>query len=1054
MRIVLDLQVAQCCGIQHPVGRQAVRFAQALQRVGGGHELILLLNDAYPASVEELRALFASQQPAPAVEVVAVPSVLGHWEEQVAAQLRELVVDRLQPEVIHAVAPFDTNGAFPSLIPPLFSNPGPVASIALPAVPAFQLHPGSAVAVPRQVLVEAQALKRADLVCCRPSDGVLFAAQLHIPQDRFLFLDIFDPNTATRQRMDQAASAMLEAWQRLWQSRQPLQRYYAARRLSLAYLSPLPPLQSGIADYSAELLPELARYYDITLVTDQPEVSAPWLSVLFPVRPVVWFEQHSSGFDRILYHVGNSPYHSHMFGLLERHPGAMVLHDVFLSDIIDHLQTCNGDPGGLQRVIYDEQGFTPLLSGSADKAALLGQYLCSLQIIRRAAGVLVHSRFASSLLEAQYGSLHALQLQQVPFIRLPLVLPDRSEARARLGVPPETFLVCSFGILSPAKLCHRLLAAWQASGLGSGTDAQLYFVGSDQQGEYAAELAASIRSAGCSGSVIITGFIPPETYRTYLAAADLAVQLREYSRGETSASVYDCLAAGLPLICNAHGSNAELPEECVFMLPDRFEDGQLIQALKRLQADPAIGIARAEQATAWLLRHHHPAQVALHYCQAIEYSAATVPRSHERRLATSLSPPLLPEQEAVLAAVLAANRPPCGLRQLLLDISAIVQHDLKTGIQRVVRSIMRQLLLDPPPGYRIEPVCYDGRGGYRYARRFTLRTLGLDEELLEDAPVQAGAGDLFIGADLVFGIIPAVAKQLRNWHAHGVQISFIVYDLLPIQRPDCFPTAVEGEFRAWLATVASVADRLVCISRAVADELLEHLRYEPPQRRQPPQVGFFHLGADINASLPTAGLPDNAEQTLQAIASAPAFLMVGTIEPRKGHTQTLDAFELLWRQGVEAHLVIVGKPGWMTEGLIERLDAHPEKGKQLFCLYRISDQMLEQVYGVCSCLLAPSEGEGFGLPLIEAAQHGLPLIVRDIPVFREVAGPHAAYFAGAIPEDLARVIAEWLQQPVEARPASTGMPWLTWQQSVAQLLETISLSSAESRQQPNLLLRH
>ncbi|MNL64925.1 Glycosyl transferases group 1 [compost metagenome] len=82
----------------------------------------------------------------------------------------------------------------------------------------------------------------------------------------------------------------------------------------------------------------------------------------------------------------------------------------------------------------------------------------------------------------------------------------------------------------------------------------------------------------------------------------------------------------------------------------------------------------------------------------------------------------------------------------------------------------------------------------------------------------------------------------------------------------------------------------------------------------------------------------------------------------------------------------------------------------------------------------PSEGEGFGLPLIEAARHGKPIIARDIPVFREVAQEHAHYFDGAAGADLARALRGWLQLRDEGKAASSeGMPWQTWADNVRQL---------------------
>ena len=169
-----------------------------------------------------------------------------------------------------------------------------------------------------------------------------------------------------------------------------------------------------------------------------------------------------------------------------------------------------------------------------------------------------------------------------------------------------------------------------------------------------------------------------------------------------------------------------------------------------------------------------------------------------------------------------------------------------------------------------------------------------------------------------------------------------------------------------------------------------------------------------------------------------SFLMVGTIEPRKGHMQTLAAFKRLWSEGLDINLVIVGKQGWMVEKLINILRNNSQLNNHLFWLEGISDEYLEKVYDASTCLIAASEGEGFGLPLIEAAQYKLPIIARDIRVFREVAGNYAFYFEGANSEDLAKAIKDWLNLYKEGKhPKSDNMPWLTWKQSAEQLVDII-----------------
>ncbi|NJM10229.1 MAG: glycosyltransferase family 4 protein, partial [Bdellovibrionaceae bacterium] len=173
---------------------------------------------------------------------------------------------------------------------------------------------------------------------------------------------------------------------------------------------------------------------------------------------------------------------------------------------------------------------------------------------------------------------------------------------------------------------------------------------------------------------------------------------------------------------------------------------------------------------------------------------------------------------------------------------------------------------------------------------------------------------------------------------------------------------------------------------------------------------------------------------LRRTEAVPSFLMVGTIEPRKGHVQVLEAFETLWAANHQINLVIVGKQGWMVEDLIERLRSHPEKNKRLFWLDDASDGMLQSLYQKAACLIAASYGEGFGLPLVEGAANKLPIMARDIPVFREVAGDHAYYFTAQSSEELAEAVSDWLKlDSTGMAPAPEGITPLTWAQSASAL---------------------
>jgi glycosyltransferase involved in cell wall biosynthesis len=378
-------------------------------------------------------------------------------------------------------------------------------------------------------------------------------------------------------------------------------------------------------------------------------------------------------------------------------------------------------------------------------------------------------------------------------------------------------------------------------------------------------------------------------------------------------------------------------------------------------------------------------------------------------------------------------------KQLLVDISELVQHDARTGIQRVVRAILGEWLRNPPEDYRIEPVYATADQGYRYARVFTSKFTRRPDMSLADEVIDYSPGDVFFSLDLNHHIPRIHRSYLEKLYASGVDVRFMVYDLLPIQFPQFWDqkNSIYEIVEDWMLAIASFGG-VVCISRTVAEEMSEWIRKKAISRSRSFKIDWFHLGADVSCSLPTKGLPTDAEATLELIRCRTSFLMVGTLEPRKGHFEIIDAFDAIWKAGLAVNLVIVGKEGWMVNSLISRLKNHPQRDRQLFWLEEASDEYLENIYDSSSCLIAASYGEGFGLPLIEAAQHGLPILARDIKVFREVAGDHASYFESGNTQELSNTIIRWMDLfSKNLHVSSENMPWLTWNKSAKQLIEIL-----------------
>lgn len=406
-----------------------------------------------------------------------------------------------------------------------------------------------------------------------------------------------------------------------------------------------------------------------------------------------------------------------------------------------------------------------------------------------------------------------------------------------------------------------------------------------------------------------------------------------------------------------------------------------------------------------------------------------------------------PSALSLLSSHLAQNAAAGIERQLLVDISELCQHDAATGVQRVVRSYLHHLLESPPQGFRVQPVYATLTEGYRYARAFTAKMAGHETSPFEDRPIHWQRGDIFFGLDMQHHVQLAHASTFTQLRNEGVVVKFLVYDLLPIQLSDFFKDTNAKDLHEQLLALIAAQDEAICISNATAEAFDHWVKSQGIKTANNFRTTWVHMGADLEGSKPSTGLPPDSSATLHALRQRPSFLAVSTLEPRKAQGQVLDAVEHLWAQCLDVNLVLVGQQGWKVEALADRITSHPELGKRLFWLKGISDEYLDRVYQASTCLVAASINEGFGLPLIEAARHGIPVIARDIPVFREVAGDAAYYFNAEDGVQLAAALSDWLLlQSQGSAPASAGMRWSTWQQSTEQLKTALTQRNYPRRQ--------
>ena len=372
-------------------------------------------------------------------------------------------------------------------------------------------------------------------------------------------------------------------------------------------------------------------------------------------------------------------------------------------------------------------------------------------------------------------------------------------------------------------------------------------------------------------------------------------------------------------------------------------------------------------------------------------------------------------------------------RRLFWNIGSLAFRDEVSGVARVARSLLAPLMAGTL--FEVYPVYTSGNcGGYVYAHDYVQRMTGHADGAL-DTPV------IFRKGDILLSPIPDVREvethigALKALQSRGVKILFVVHDLIPLQHPEFCPEGFRNDFARWLPLISRF-DGVLTVSAVVADDYRawrrEHVKSDAPFF-----VDWFHLGSDMEKRFASRGLPENASEVLSAMKARPTFLSVSTLEPRKGYRQALAAFERLWERNIDVNFVIVGRQGWNVEDLAEKITRHPENGRRLFWLRGISDEFLNRVYAASSCVLFASEAEGFGLAVAEGAGHGKPLILRDMPVFREIAGDGATYFSGRSAEELADCLEEWLHDGPNGTPAGTDIHVQSWDESAAMLLSRL-----------------
>ena len=299
------------------------------------------------------------------------------------------------------------------------------------------------------------------------------------------------------------------------------------------------------------------------------------------------------------------------------------------------------------------------------------------------------------------------------------------------------------------------------------------------------------------------------------------------------------------------------------------------------------------------------------------------------------------------------------------------------------------------------------------------------------------AGDVLVLVDSSWNhsIEAGVVRAREN----GCLIVPVVHDLIPIHFEEFHQPIVRERFEKWFAFLVEQADHFLSVSQATSDDVRDYIVNRRVDSAHM-ECRTFRLGANF-PRIKTHKVREHVQEVFGN--DTPTFLNVGTIEPRKNQKFLLDTFEQLWERGVAANLVLVGKPGWMSDTLQGKLRHHPMMNRGLFWIQDATDQEIAYLYRRSRAFLFPSITEGFGLPIVEALYHGIPVFASDTKVHREVGGDQCEYFGLGERDSFARLISDAVQHP---RPVGKKKhPVLDWNGSCQQWLKQLTTFSVPLR---------
>lgn len=338
-------------------------------------------------------------------------------------------------------------------------------------------------------------------------------------------------------------------------------------RENIAMFTPLPPLRSGISDYSYDIILELTKFFDIDIYVDDTYIQNPFINNKYiNIYNHKQYKINHKQYLDTLFQVGNSEFHSYMFEYIKKYKGTVILHDYNLHGIIYFTTGEKGNYDKYEKMLAEDDEKSAKNYINDIKSEKTGLKIHDIEVngivTNYANKIIVHSDYAKrKLLDNDISRI----VTKIPHYAKIEELSDKVSIREKYGFDKDEFIIASFGFISDTKRIEKALEAFSI--IAKEENKVRYMLVGEASDDMKNRINNFCKYNNITNKVEITGFTKIQEFLDYIRLCDVCINLRYPYNGETSGSLMRVLAAGKPVFVSDIGSFKELPNNCCIKVP-------------------------------------------------------------------------------------------------------------------------------------------------------------------------------------------------------------------------------------------------------------------------------------------------------------------------------------------------------------------------------------------------------------------------------------------------------------------------------------------------------